>query len=127
MAPALGQRFFYKAPKASYLVQGRRRGGCGGSDNHRCGQASSKRYRWRHAVDLDSNGNPLGKPHPRINSLDRGQALGADGCIWCTDSAGYALDMPRQFLLKSHKLNFSGITDLKAPKFRLLEIASHPI
>jgi hypothetical protein len=35
--------------------------------------------------------------------------------------------MPRQLLLKSHKMNVSGITDLKAPEFRLLEIASDPI
>src|ERR1700722_20392189 len=35
--------------------------------------------------------------------------------------------MPRHFLLKSHKLYFSGISDLKAPELRLLKIASDPI
>jgi hypothetical protein len=44
-----------QAPKSSYLVQGRWRGDCRGSNNHGRCQASSQCYRRWHAVDFDSN------------------------------------------------------------------------
>src|SRR6202163_2960497 len=127
MAANRALSIFYKVPKSSYLDQGRWRGRCRGSDNHcRC-HACSQRYRRWHGVDFDSNGNSLGEPHPRIDGLDRGQALGTDGRIWRADSARYAFDMPRQFLFKSHQINFGRVADSKAPEFSLLEIASDPI
>src|SRR3984893_13144124 len=123
----LGLSVLYKVPETSYLAQGRWRGRCRGSDNHRRRQASGQCYRRRYAVDFYSNGNPLGKPHPRIDRLDRWQALGADGCIRRTDPARYAFDMSGQLVFKPHQINFRDITDLKAPEFSLLEIAIDPI
>ena len=102
MAEQRGLSIFDKVPETSYLAQGRWRGRCRGSDNHRRRQASGQCYRRRYAVDFYSNGNPLSKPHPRIDRLDRGQALGAGGCIRRADPARYAFDMPRQLVFKPH-------------------------
>jgi len=97
------------------------------ADRHCRGHARNERYAGRDIGDPDADRHALRQPHPSVDRIDAGQALGARRGVRDTDAAGHGLDAPDDRITIAHQRRFRAVANADMGHLGLLEIAVDPI
>jgi hypothetical protein len=102
--------------------------GAGGVPDRHCRRhAGDERNAWRYSVNRDANRHALSQGDPRVDRVDIGQSLRADGGIRHANATGHRGHMPKDGLSVSHQLRLDAIPDANPRHLGLFEVPVDPI